>query len=65
MEPVSITVVIVSVVSLITALGALGHNVRLHSRCHTENLDLSIQKRFKDDLADMDVSKLTTESYSD
>ena len=63
--------VTVSVISLLLAVvgcfSGMIANMRLRSACRNEalGLDISIQKRFNDDLANMDVSKLTTESDSE
>lgn len=47
MEPTTTATIILASIALI---GATLANLRVRSRCHTENLDISIQKQFNKDL---------------
>ena len=63
MDPVTIGAVILASIAAISAAVA---NIRFHSRCRAgENLEVSIQKRFKDDLGKMENPSLSSLSESE
>ena len=47
MDPVTVGIILGS----IALVSSIISNIRVRSRCHTQNLDLSFQKRFDEDIA--------------